>query len=253
MYISDFVNHCLSYVGLRLIRARKQPDIQHGNVYPLDANAQDGTSLEAKKILNLVAYTKTKRTTYSADSFPGGYTNLDVDGYRLKGQRDARARLEGVPFDFNGATVLDLGCNHGGMLRSIADVIATGVGVDYDHKLINVANRIRAQSEMFNLNFYVFDFDRENLDLLRNFYAGEGVDIVFLLSVCLWVKRWKLLIDTARSISDHLLFESNGSDEGQQAQEDYLRRSYATVTLVHDVSSDDALFKKRRLFLCRSA
>ena len=250
MNLSSSVNKILSHFGIKLIRLKKENQAQPGNSYSLDAD--DGIDIEIRKILNLLAYTKTNMVTYNAQGYPSGYHTLKIDGHTFGGQRDPAQRLDGVPFDFNGATVLDLGCNQGGMLLSLADRIKAGVGVDFDHKMVNAANRIRAHKQLANLNYYVFDLEKENLELLQNFFRDKNVDIVFLLSVCMWIKNWKSVIDFARSISNYLLFESNGSAEQQLEQETYLRSSYPGVTLVREASTDDSGQQRRQLFLCRT-
>jgi Methyltransferase domain. len=252
MNFSSFVNKALSYFDVKLIRLKKENQTRPGNVYPLDESVDDGIDIETKKILNLLAYTKTNTVTYNAKGYPSGYHTLKIDGHTFRGQRDPAQRLEGVPFDFDGATVLDLGCNQGGMLLSIADRIHAGVGVDFDYKMVNAANRVRAHKRLANLNYYVFDLEKENLELLRNFFSGNTIDMVFLLSVCMWIKNWKSVIDSARSISTCLLFESNGSPEQQFEQEAYLRSSYADIILVREASTDDPGQQRRRLFLCRT-
>jgi len=251
MKLSSLVNKALLYFGARLVRVKKEPDASPGNVHPLDADSPDGTSIEVRKLLNLVAYTATNNVSYSAQDFQGAYHTLRIAGHEFKGQRDPEQRLQDVPFNFDGASVLDLGCNQGGMLFSIAGRIKLGVGIDYDYKMINAANRIRSYGAVTNLDFYVFDLEKENLELLRNFTHAK-VDIVFLLSVCMWLKNWKSVINTARSISNVLLFESNGSVEQQQEQEACLRATYADVAIVREASTDDPLQRKRRLFLCHA-
>lgn len=252
MNLSSFINKILSRFGAKLVRLKRENPGRPGNTYSLDTRSDDGIDIEIKKILNLLAYTKNNTVTYNAKDYPSGYHTLKIDGHTFGGQRDPAQRLEGVPFDFDGATALDLGCNQGGMLLSIADHIKSGVGVDFDYKMVNAANRIRAHKRLVNLNYYVFDLEKENLELLKNFFCGKNVDIVFLLSVCMWIKNWESVIDFARSISNFLLFESNGSPEQQLEQEAYLRSGYAGVTLVREASTDDPGQQRRRLFLCRA-
>jgi SAM-dependent methyltransferase len=252
MSLASFVNAGLSRFGVKLARVTPETGAPPGNPYPLDAGAPDGQDLEVHKILNLLSYAKNSATIYSAQAFESGYHSLTIDNHRFEGQRDPEQRLHGVPFDFTSASVLDLGCNQGGMLFSIADRIETGIGVDFDYKMVNAANRIRACKQLDNVHFYVFDLERENFQLLRNFLPGRRVDIVFLLSVCMWLPNWKDVIGAARSVSDNLLFESNGSEEQQREQEQHVRQTYANVVTVRDASTDDHKQKRRRLFLCRA-
>lgn len=251
MNFSSLINRSLSTLGIKLVRIEPEPRVQFSNPHSVDSETVGSVSPEVNKVLNLLSYTTTNSTEYNAEKFPSGYHKLRIDGHEFQGQRDPHQRLVGVPFNFEGATVLDLGCNQGGMLHSIADLIQVGVGVDYDHKMINAANRIRTHNKVSNLSFYVFDLEQENLDLLRNFVPGVRIDIIFLLSVCMWIRNWTTVIDKARLMSNCLLFESNGSDEQQHEQEEYLRSCYSDVLLVRGESLDDPGQRRRRLFLCR--
>src|SRR5205807_2432467 len=86
-----------------------------------------GTDRQAQQILNLINYAKTSGTVYDGRKFPAGYLSLDINGLRLRGQRNPKDRLGLVPFDFSDKTVLDIGCNQGGMLFSLAGRIRRGV------------------------------------------------------------------------------------------------------------------------------
>jgi SAM-dependent methyltransferase len=253
MSLASFVNAGLSRFGVRIVRVEPETEPRRGNPYPLDVDDADGQDVEVNKVLNLLSYAKNIGASYNAQAFESGYHSLTIGPRRFAGQRDPEQRLAGVPFDFTSATVLDLGCNQGGMLFSIADRIQAGIGVDYDPRMVNAANRIRACKGLDNVHFYVFDLAREDFQLLRNFLPGRKVDIVFLLSVCMWLPNWKAVIDAARSISDTLLFESNGTEQQQRDQEDYVRGSYANVALLREASTDDRKQTRRRLFLCRTA
>jgi SAM-dependent methyltransferase len=253
MSLASLVNAGLSHLGVRLVRVERDTGSRPVNPYPLDAAGADDHDVEANKLLNLLSYAKDDASRYNAKAFESGYHSLTIGNHRFEGQRDPEQRLKGVPFDFTSASVLDLGCNQGGMLFSIADRIQAGIGVDFDYKMVNAANRIRACKALDHLHFYVFDLAREDFQLLRNFLPGEKVDIVFLLSVCMWLPNWTAVIDAARSMSDNLLFESNGSDDQQREQEAYVRHAYANVVVVREASTDDRKQARRRLFLCRTA
>ncbi len=210
-----------------------------------------GPQRNAQQILNVLNYAKASESTYSGDNFPAGYHSIDIGGLRFEGQRNPRERLSLVPFDFTGKSVLDIGCNQGGMLFAITDKISYGVGIDYDPRLINAANRIRTHAGLGKLAFYVFDLENENLDLIKDMVSDEKVDIVFLLAVCMWIKNWRQVIDFAAQISRQMLFESNGSEEQQKEQVDCLRTKYRTVQLLSGQSLDDRSQKSRRLYLCQ--
>ena len=204
------------------------------------------------KLINLLNYTKKSASTYSGELYDVGYHTFNFGDKVLKGQRNPEERFKNVPFDFKGKTVLDLGSNQGGMLNACAKKIKYGIGLDYDARMINVSNRIKEHSENKNLQFYVFNLENEKLEYIQDFLPDDKVDICFLLSVCMWLSNWKELITFVKSISEHLLFESNGSDEQQHEQINFLKSIYTDVNLINEISDDDPLQKKRKLLLCKS-
>lgn len=204
---------------------------------------------EVNKIKQALIYAKGKNA-YSGRKFEGGYQSHKIGEHILIGQRDLKQRLAKVPYDFVGKTVLDIGTNQGGMLLEIADKIAWGIGIDYDAKLINAANRIKSCAKAWNVDFYVFNLEKEPLMHIKNFLKTDGVDICFFLSMCCWVSNWKKVVEYAYSISDALLFETNGSDDLEREAIQFIQEKYHRVILVSESSDDDQIQKKRKLFLC---
>lgn len=202
-----------------------------------------------RKVCNLLAYTKKSNSPYSAQQFPAGYHTINFDGHLIQGQRNPNERLALVPFDFSGKAVLDIGSNQGGMVLQLADKIRWGIGVDYDHRLVNVANWIAQARSKNNLRFYVFDLEKEPLELIADFLPEAKADICLLLSVCTWIRNWREVIDVAGSLSNAILFESTGTDQQQDEQLAYLQKRYGTVTALANASLDDPRQKRRKLFL----
>lgn len=211
---------------------------------------EDAANRSLRQIQNLLNYTKTSQSAYSAKNYPAGYHTIQIGGQSIRGQRDPASRLNQVPIDFRGKTVLDIGCNQGGMLHQLSRDIKHGVGIDFDSRMINVANKISTVKCLANLSFYVFDLEKEQLDLIEDFLPEHSVDVVFLLSVSMWLKNWPDVIDFGARISDAMVFESNGSVEEQAEQKAYLKRTYESVSLLSDSSDDDPRQKKRKLYLC---
>jgi len=204
---------------------------------------------ELGRLGNILNYAKTSDTAYSALPYPAGYHTVRLaDGSEIVGQRDPARRIELLSVEMSGKTILDLGCNQGGMLFALRDRIDRGIGVDYDHRMINAANRLRANLRAANLDFYVFDLEREPLELIRDLVPDGRVDVVFLLAVCMWLGNWRRVIDFAHSISTEMIFESNGTQKQQTEQETYLRARYKAVTLLAGQSEDDPVQKQRKLF-----
>lgn len=213
----------------------------------------DSQNLEIEKILKVLQYTK-GHAAYDGKQFPAGYQTHILAGHVFVGQRDPYKRIAKIPYDFTGKSVLDIGCNQGGMLFALQDKIKWGVGIDYDSRLVNSANRIKSfYDQAYNLDFYVFDLDGEPLDVINNFLKTKKVDICFFLSLCTWVKQWKNVIDYIYSIADVMLFESNGVEKLQKEEIRYLKGKYKRVELISDNSDDDNIEKYkniRKLYLC---
>lgn len=202
------------------------------------------------RVMNILNYTKTSEKAYNGGRFPAGYHSLHLGGLELQGQREPMERIKLVPLDFTGLTVLDIGCNQGGMLYSLSSKLAHGIGIDFDSRLINAANKIRSHAKINNLDFYVFNLEKEDLNIIRDFLPAERVDVVFLLAVCMWIDNWKEVIQFAKSISTNMLFETNGKPEQQMDQVSYLQSIYSSVQLLSTQSKEDVLQRNRKLYLC---
>lgn len=247
------INGALEPLGVRIERVAEQGASMKGiTLLATDEPGLPEAERETRRLRNVLTYTKTSGSPYNAQSCVSGYHSIEINGQLLAGQRNPKERLGVVPFDFAGKTVLDLGSNQGGMLFAVADRIRSGVGVDYDGRMVNAANRIKASRNSQNVHFYVFNLESEPLPFLGNLLQQQGVDIVFLLSVCMWIANWRQVIDHARSIAPTMLFESNGSEEQQREQEEYLRATYREVTKLQGESRDDPLQTARKLFLCQA-
>jgi len=207
-------------------------------------------SPELIRVMNLLIYTKKSNVSYSGGEFNTGYHTFDIDGHQFKGQRNPKMRLEDIPFSFDNLSVLDIGCNQGGMLYELSNRIKFGVGVDYDSRMINVANKMKSHCKLNNLDYFVFDLEKENLDYLSDFLPEDKVDVVFLLSICMWIENWREVVAKIPTISRKLIFESNGKPEQQQEQIDELKKHYKTVQLIREKSTDDPSQKNRQLFYC---
>jgi len=167
-----------------------------------------------------------------------------VAGEQFAGQRDCQKRLEPVLDKFKDKVVLDLGCNIGGMLHTLAPHIKYGVGFDNNAKYINVANMISRLNHTDHLDFFVFDLDKD-LEYLKHFIYLP-IDICLMLSIAKWVKRWKELITLLKPKT--LLFETNGYTQGEQIK--FLETLY-NVEYITKRSTDDPLQHNRILLLCQ--
>ncbi len=235
---------------LKKLFKKKKPMPQVSRLNP-ETCAAEGIDRDTAKVLNLLNYTKTSGSAYNGDKFEVGYHSVSLNNQELKGQRNPKKRFEKVNLDFTGKTVLDVGCNQGGMLFEIADAIKHGIGIDFDSRMINVANRIKRHKGVSNTDFYVFDLAQEKLEYIQDFLIGDEVDVCFLLSICMWIPNWTDVIDFCHGISKAMIFETNGKAHVQEEQYQYLLRQYAKVSLLSATSDDDESQKKRKLYYCQ--
>lgn len=178
------------------------------------------------------------------------YQSINLDSIKYDGNRDCDKRIHILEseVDFSNKNVLDIGCNIGGMLYPLSNKIRQGVGIDYNHRVINGANIIKSYKNNENLSFFIFDLDNEPLDLLHNYI--KNIDIIFLFAMCLWVKKWKLVIDFISENSKILFIETNGSEGFQTEQIQYCKKKFNNFKLLLNASSDDKFQSKRKLYLC---
>ncbi|NMB07161.1 MAG: SGNH/GDSL hydrolase family protein, partial [Tissierellia bacterium] len=209
---------------------------------------------EINKVLGLLNYAKTSGKSYDGSLYGSAYHSLRLKGYYFRGQREPNLRLQKVPYDFTDKVVLDIGCNAGGMLHVLANKIKMGIGIDYDYRLINAANAIKKINNNNNLSFYRFDLENEELDLIKNYILSKDgkIDICFLLSVCMWIKNWKDVVAFVASISNSLLFETNGTQQQQLEQMEELEKNYNYIEVVEEESNDDPGQPNRRLLFCKN-
>lgn len=201
------------------------------------------------RVLNLIEYTKTNQSSYSAKAYESGYHEVMIGGRVLPGQRSPAKRLSALSFDFKGKSVLDIGCNQGGMLFHIADQLKWGIGLDYDGKMINLCNLQKSVRKLSSVDFYVFNIDADPHELILDLLPEPRVDVIFLLSVCMWVEKWRALIDFCATISDVIVFETNGTDAQQAEQINYLATCFPNTRQIMAASEDDPKQKKRRLYI----
>jgi SAM-dependent methyltransferase len=137
--------------------------------------------------------------------------------------------------DFLGKSVLDFGCNTGGLLHHLPE-IAKGCGTDIDEKCMVAARTLNRVFRLHkNLTFVAANLETCDLDM---FFAHGPYDIVFLCSLGSWVKNWPRLYTWAITHSPIVFFEENNATEGKP-QLDYFESNGCTIKLVTANSPDD--------------
>jgi len=173
-----------------------------------------------------------------------GYHSIQVGNINILGQRNPLKRLDHLRnfVDFKDKTVIDLGCNVGGMLLHLND-IKKGYGFDYDRKVIKAANlisRIIKSPTIFkvaNLNKFSFSIIKEEVDFDKT--------IIFLFSLGSWLYNWKELYEKVHETGALIILEVNNPEEGFE-QLNFFKSLGRIPKKIADYSDDDITGNKNR-------
>jgi hypothetical protein len=152
--------------------------------------------------------------------------------------------------DLRDKTVLDVGCNTGGMLFHAPEV-ARGVGMDFDAACI-AACRTFQEWLLFAAAYEFHQEDLDGLDVVA-WCATRGLrpHVVFALSMGSWVKDWRALYTGCMAVAtEAVVLETNNDAEGA-AQLAFLREDLGcSVCEISSASLDDTTGNYgRRTFL----
>ena len=166
-----------------------------------------------------------------------GYHSFNLFNINLTGQRNPKERLDIMRkhYSFDDKYIIDIGCNTGGMLFHCTE-IKKGRGVDFDQKCIGAANTIKGCMCIFDhVNFIQRDLDKENGDII---FSDGRADVVFLLSIGSWIKKWRELYTLVINNTDTIFLETNNKDEGV-AQIKLFEDAGCKIEMISAESKDD--------------
>jgi len=209
------------------------------------------TNEQGQKILNLMKHTKgrfEKMNFPNGEQFQAAYHTLHLFDKDILGQRNCKVRVDIMKeyVDFKDKNVMDLGCNTGGILFQLGEIVKNGIGLDYDDRHVNCANCMNGYYK-FDFQFYTFNFDKTNLNIIDNF-INEPIDIVFVLSMGSWVKKINELYRYVAKISPIMIVEMN-SEKEEGPQLEVIRKLYKEVKFI-GFSLDDPSNHGRKLYIC---
>jgi len=165
-----------------------------------------------------------------------GYHSFSIFNVNFIGQRNPVQRIAKMRkmYDFADKSILDLGCNTGGILFHLFD-IQKGIGVDFDTTCVSAANTIKKKLGIYShLDFIQRDLQKDDIsDLFTRRY-----DVIFVLSMGSWIKNWKDVYQSAIRCAPILFIETNNDREGIP-QLELFKEHNCTLELVSDCSDDD--------------
>ncbi|WP_164747006.1 MULTISPECIES: class I SAM-dependent methyltransferase [unclassified Mesorhizobium] len=148
----------------------------------------------------------------------------------MPGLRDTFRRLSSLPIDFEGKTVLDIGCSLGGFLFSLTGALRWGVGIDIDWRSINVCQKLKSMHSASNLDFYVHDIETQPLSLIEQFLPDPTVDIVFIMRI-MGSHSLSKVLEYAAGISNVIVFEPIYSHAAREGDVEKLKSMFSSVKL----------------------
>lgn len=164
------------------------------------------------------------------------YQSIQFGDFFIPGQRTTHERLAIMRkyVNFNGKTVVDVGCNIGANLFHLYE-IKRGTGMDYDSSCTNIGRKL---SDMCYrpLTFITHDFDRDSYTVVSD--ALQGCDIIILTSLGSWVKSWRQLYSLCNTTNATIIFETNNDLEGKP-QLDFFHSSGRNIMCISENSNDD--------------
>ena len=177
--------------------------------------------------------------------FEAGYHSFEIGGVKLQGQRNPVERLKLIAkhLELTGASIVDFGCNTGGMLFH-QEKIGRGIGLDIDPRSVKSAERVRRALSSLDrefssrFEFFVVDLDRCDLNLIGQLLRSERIDLAFVLSLGSWLKNWKRLYGYLISIGIPFVLETNNEHEGEE-QLSFIRGQRCEVIMISSKSNDD--------------
>lgn len=197
-------------------------------------------SAPVKRTIGIALQATTKHTLYNGwnnNRCEYGYHSFIFGDMYFKGQRNNLMRISDIKkhIQFIDKSVLDFGCNTGGLLIHLPE-IKKGRGYDYDEKCIIAANLINTYIR-FHSDLLFQQANLETIDLTTVAKKGE-FDIIFLCSLGSWIKNWKDVYTWAIRNIPCIIFEENNASEGA-SQLALFSDNGCKITKIIENSDDD--------------
>ena len=107
------------------------------------------------------------------------YQSLPVWGIKGRRPTDLRIREYGLDSIVAGKRVLDIGCNTGFLDIALTDKAKYITGIEYNQKLVDIANIVKDKMGLTNVTFAQGDFNK--------YVAPDKFDVIFSFAVHMWI------------------------------------------------------------------
>lgn len=191
----------------------------------------DELGWDTQSTLRIIQYSRQVRDKEADHGLPIPYQSIDFGVFDFPGLRDTYRRLNFLPIDFKGKTILDIGCSLGGFLFSLSPALRWGVGIDIDWRSINVCQKLKSVQSVSNLDFYVYDIETQPLSLIAQFLPEPAVDIVFIMRI-MSDDGLSQVLEYAAGISKAIVFEPIYSHPAREIELAKLRSLFSSVEVI---------------------
>lgn len=177
------------------------------------------------------------------------YQSLELIG--LKGVRSTEHRIqeyglrEVLRVDDD---VLDIGCNSGFFDISIANLVHSVTGIEYDHNLVRIAELVKNYLKISNCDFYNMDFNDWYKDVTATY------NVIFSFAIHHWLniapRKYVAILNRLLRKDGYICFESHifGKDpEFDECYEEFQRLGYRTISIKN--INDNGLQERQYILL----
>jgi hypothetical protein len=169
-----------------------------------------------------------------------GYHSFAISNIDIHGQRQPSHRLALMKkfVDFSNKSIIDFGCNTGGMIFHLPE-LKCAYGFDFNDECIQSC-KYTSKMLKYTTKHQFIQQDLNHFELGEFMTKQEvgRVDFIFILSLGSWIKNWKELYKQCLLKSNALILETNNDTEGVP-QIEFFRSMNCSITTISETSDDD--------------
>lgn len=176
------------------------------------------------------------------------YQSLELIG--LKGLRPTEDRIREYGLREilkDDDDVLDIGCNSGFFDLSIANLVHSVTGIEYDNSLVRIAELVKKYLEIPNCTFYNDDFN--------NWYKNKETtyDVIFSFAIHHWLnilpQRYVEILNSLLNKDGYICFEAHNYGSDAEFDECYKWFQHLGYRTIFNKKINDTGFDERQYIL----